>query len=1043
MLAKFFVNRPKFAFVISIVITLAGFLAMQAISVEQYPNISPPSVRVSTSYAGANAEVLEQTVAAPIEQAMNGVDDMIYMSSNNTNDGSYSLSVYFDIGTDPDQATINVQNRVQEAMPSLPEEVKNSGVQVRKQSPNMLMVINMVSPNETYDEVFLTNYMAINVQDALARVNGVGSADLITPFNYSMRIWLDPDRLTNLGLTATDVIATLREQNLQVSAGQIGAPPFTGTQDFVYTLKAKGRLETAEEFENIIIRADQSGARVLLKDVARVELGSQTYAVQANMDGAPVSVMALYQAPGANAVLTADRIYAEMDKIAERFPDDLEYKIMYDSTKFVTASMEEVIKTLIEAFVLVVGVVFLFLYSWRAALIPMIAIPVSLIGTFAILLALGYSANTVSMFALILAIGLVVDDAIIVVENVQRILDEEPDLNRLQATVKAMEQITGPVVAMTLVLLAVFIPCAFLPGITGELFRQFAVTISVSVFLSMINALTLSPALASILLKRGDTHPSGIFGVFDRGFNKLRDGYVNIVSKTAGQKILTILTFGVIVAAALYITKNSETGFVPDEDQGAFMVDIQLPDGASTQRTQKVMDQLKAIVDEMDGIDNVNYISGYSILGGGASGNAGLAIIVLDDWEERQDPALHVEAMIQDFSRRVEAIPGARISAFNIPPVPGVGSAAGVEFVVQQIGGGTPAELQQTLNGFLYGLNQEDSIFAAFSTYRADQPQYFIDLDRQKAKSLGIPLSDIFGTLQANLGGAYVNDFNLFGRTYRVMVQAESEARNEISDISKLYARAADGAMVPLSSLVTIEPILGPQNITRFNLFRSANVTVIPTVSTGQAMLEIEQLAKENLPDGYAIEFSGLSYQEKISSGQAPFILALAIIFGYLFLVAQYESWTIPISVLLSVSMALLGALTFVFFKGLDINIYTQIGIVMLVGLAAKNAILIVEFAKEEREAGKSIFEAAVEGARLRYRAVMMTAISFLLGVLPLMIASGAGAASRQSIGTAVFGGMAFATTLGVILIPMLYVLIQTMREKFSSSSEKLEIEKS
>ncbi len=1034
MFSRFFIYRPKFALVISIVITIAGVLGYLSLPVEQFPNITPPVVNVTATYTGANAEVLEETVAAPIEGQVNGVDDMIYMQSTSNDSGNYSLNVTFAVGTDPDIATVNTQNRVSQANSQLPSDVTNNGVTVQKASTNMLLVITLFSPNGSYDPVFLSNYASINLKDALARVPGVGLADVMTDFSYGMRIWLDPDRLTSLGMTPTDFITAVRDQNIQVAAGQIGAPPVPEGQQFQYTIKAKGRLTSPEEFEQIVLRTGADGAVVTIGDVARVELGAQVYNASGEYNGKPSTVLAIYQAPGANALQVSENVLARLDELAKNFPPDMQYGVPFNTTDFVQASLNDVITTLFLTFLLVVSVVFIFLGNWRATIIPTVAIPVSLIGTFAVLLALGMTLNTISLFALVLAIGIVVDDAIVVVENVERIIADE-GLSPKEATTKAMEQITSPVIATTLVLLAVFVPTIFMPGITGRLYSQFAVTISVSVLISSINALTLSPALCGLILKARSGPPRGIMGLFDRGITSVRNGYTGIIRRLVRFAVIGLAVVAGAVALIVTLGGSLPQGFLPSEDQGYLMVDVQLPDGASLQRTENVTKQVVDLTSKTPGVEDVVIVNGYSILNGATSSNAALVIATMKNWEDRQAPDLRINAILAKFWAEFSTIPGANIIAFNPPPIPGLGTTGGVQVMLQQTGGGSPQDLSSALGSMIYSANQSAEVGRAYSTFRANVPQVFIDLDREKAKTLGINVSDVFTTLQAYLGSYYINDFNIFGRVYKVMIQAEGKFRDRVEDIGALYVRSSDGTMVPMRSILTTQNVLGPQILTRYNMFRAAAVMADPApgASTGVVINEVNAAGAEALPDGYALEWTGTALQQ-LGSGQIVlFILLLSILFTYLFLVAQYESWTMPIAILMSVSFAILGALVAVFATGGDVNLYTQIGMIMLVGMGAKNAILIVEFAMEQRADGKSIKDAAVEAAHLRFRAVMMTALSFLLGVVPLMTASSAGAASQKAIGFAVFGGMLFATCIGILMIPILYVNMQTMRETVKS----------
>ena len=1030
MLPQFFIGRPKFAFVISILITLAGVISLTVLPVAEFPDISPPTVSVSAVYPGANAGVVESTVAVPIESQVNGVDDMMYMSSTSSDSGSYSLTVTFQIGTDPDIAAVNVQNRAALANAQLPSEVAAQGINVKKASTSMLMIVNVYSPNKTYDSTFLSNYVSINIADAMVRLDGVGDASIFGERPYSMRIWLDPDRLAGYDLTSDDVIVAIAGQNIQATAGAIGAPPAPANQQFQYSIQAQGRLADPEQFGDIIVRALEDGSYVRVRDVARVELGSQDYDAYSNLNGQPSAAMAIYQSPEANALDVATLVRAELDRLSQRFPDDVEYKIVYDTTRYVTATMEEVVMTLLIAFALVVFVTFIFLQNWRATLIPTFAIPVSLIGTFAILLVLGFSANTVSLFALILAIGIVVDDAIIVVENVQRIMTDE-GLERREATRKAMRQITGPVIATTLVLLAVFVPIGFMPGLTGRIYQQFAVTISVAVVISSINALTLSPALCATFLRAGALTTRGPFGVFNRGFDKVRNGYVGIVAGLARRAAIGVVILAGVLGGCYALFQAIPTGFLPEEDRGAFFVNVELPDAASLERTEQVMNEVQGLLSGMDGVEDVITIPGFSLLAGGTLSNGGFGVAVLKPWDERDDPSLSLASLMAEAQGRLFGMATASIFVFNPPPIPGLGSTGGLNMEVQDLTGQTPQDLAQAVNALVYNANQRPELSTVYATFRANVPQLYVSLDRQKAEAMGVGVADVFAALQSNLGSYYVNDFNYLGRVFQVLVQAESGYRSSVRDIGRIYVRSAGGDMIPLSTLIEVSTILGPQQLDNYNMFRSASVNGAqsPGYSTGQAMAALAETADQVLPAGFSHSWSGQSLQEQEAAGKTTPLIIFAIVFVYLFLVAQYESWSLPLVVILSVPAAALGALGLVWFVGSDVNVYTQIGLVLLIGLASKNAILIAEFAKMRREEGAPIGEAASEASRLRFRAILMTSFAFILGVVPLAIATGAGAGSRSAIGIAVLGGMSAAVVIGVFLIPTLYVIVQHLVE--------------
>jgi len=1028
-LSGFFIHRPNFAIVISVVITLAGLLSLAVIPVAQYPNVTPPQVTVSATYPGASAETIANTVAQPIEEQVNGVPGMLYLQSTSSSAGTYRLQVTFDIGSNPDINQVNVQNRAQLALARLPAEVQQQGITIRAASSNFVLAVNLYSPDNRYDQVFISNYAYMNLQQRIARVQGVGDTQIFGERQYAMRIWMDPVRMTALGLTAADVIAAIRAQNIQVAAGQIGQPPVSGAQQRQLTVLAPGRLNNVEQFRDIIVRTNPDGALVRMGDIAQVELGAQRYGSTSSLDGAPSATLAIYQAPDANALDVAAAIEQQMQEMAAAFPPGLEYAIVYNATTFVRANIAEILHTLAITLALVIAVVFIFLQDWRATLIPTIAIPVSLIGVFAVLYALGYSANAVNLFAIVLAITLVVDDAIVVVENVARTLEQHPGQDPAKATEAAMAEITGPVIATTLVLVAVFAPVGFIAGVTGELYRQFAVTISVSVVISSINALTLSPALCALLLRPPRPPRFFVFRWFNRGFNGTRNLYGHVVRFLSRRLLVSFALLAVSFGATYFAFRATPTAFLPEEDQGYFFVNVQMPTGASLGRTQVVVDQVARILHETPGVAHTVRLAGFSLVAGSQSASGGSVIVILDPWGDRGEDQ-SVAGLLGRLRPRLAAIPEAQVAAFNPPAIPGISTTGGLNFVLQARGGQSYQELGAGARALIFAANQSPALTAVFTSFSATVPQILVRVDEARAALLGVTPAAIYQTLQAHLGGQFVNDFNYQNFVFQVLVQDQAGFRDEVSDIGQLHVRSSAGAMVPLEGLISVTTIQGSDALTRYNLYPSVliNGAAAEGRSSGQAMDAMEQIATESLPRGFGYDWTALSYQERQAAGQVVLAFLFAVVFSYLFLVALYESWTLPLSVMLPVGFALLGGLAALLLAGLALDVYGQIGLVLLIGLSGKNAILIVEFAKDRLARGDvDSRQAAEEGARTRYRAVMMTALSFIIGVIPLVIATGAGAGARQSIGVTVFGGMIVATFVGVLFVPALFVGFERM----------------
>jgi HAE1 family hydrophobic/amphiphilic exporter-1 len=1038
-MADFFIRRPIVAMVISILTVIIGLISLSRLPVSEYPNVSPTLIQVTSSYRGAAAEAVMESVATPIESKVNGVDQLLYMQSYSANDGKMTLNVTFDVGTDVDIMQVNTQNRVGQAEAQLPDAVKREGVVVNRSSPDILLAIGLASPKGTYDGVFLGNYADINLVDQIKRVKGVGDVRNFTAQDYAMRIWLDPEKLATYGITPSEVASAVKEQNAQTPAGRIGAEPAPAGQAKQYNIRAAGLLKEPKEFESIIIRAASDGSQVKISDVGRVELGAQTYDLRARLNKSPAGAIGVYLAPGANAIETADAVKKILADAAAKFPPDMEYSITLDSTLPIKASMEEIVHTLVEAIVLVLVVVFVFLQSFRATIIPMLTVPVSLLGVFMVFPMLGFSVNTLTMFGLVLAIGIVVDDAIVVVEAVQHHI--EHGMSPVEATRQAMKEVSGPVVAIALILCAVFLPVAFMGGVTGALYQQFAITIAVSVVFSAINALTLSPALSAMMLRK-PVPGRGPLAWFFRKFNQCFDWVTNVYGVVVGGLIRkaarSMLLLGAVMGGIYALGKAVPGGFIPDEDKGYLFVAVELPDGTSLQRTDALLKQVEEIVGNTKGVRSALAISGMNILNSLSFPNSALMFIGLDDWKDREDPALHSKALALEWNRKFSRIAGARVFAFGPPPLPGYGNVSGFTMQLQDRAGGSIAELGQHVERVVAECTKRPEIARVITTFQPATPQVKVELDREKARALGVPVDSVFQTLQAYLSGMYVNDFVKFGRVYKVFLQAEPEHTNSPDDIGKFFVRNNAGGMVPLSTLVNVSKMSGPNFATRFNLYPAAELSGVPApgYSAAQGMKAMEEVVK-SMGAGVGYEWSGLTLQAKKAEGQAPVIFGMAVLFVFLLLAAQYESWSLPFAVLLSVPTVILGTLVGLYLRHYDLNVYAQVGVVMLIGLAAKNAILIIEFAKMKREEGVPLLEAALEGAKLRLRPILMTSFAFILGCVPLMLATGSGAASRSTMGTGVVYGMSVATVAGLFIIPVCYVFVQRLSEWRRKPEEK------
>ncbi len=1026
-MSRFFIERPIFASVLAIIIVLAGLVSASILPVAQYPEIAPPTVTITADYPGASAETLAKTVAAPIEEQLAGVEDMLYYSSSSASNGRTTITATFEVGTDVDKATFNVNNQVQLATPRLPDEVRRNGVTVAKRSQNILLVVALNSPNSTYDTLYLSNYATQQVLDELKRIPGAAEVSIFGARDYSMRVWLNPDRMAQFGLTTSDISAAINAQNAQYAAGKIGAEPAPPGQQLVYTVTARGRMLQPGEFGDIILRSSGADGVLRLKDVARIELGAQNYDVNNSVNGQPAIALAVFLQSGANALEVAKSVRTTMAELKQgRFPEDLDYLIPYDTTRFVAASIKSVVQTILEAALIVLLVVFVFLQTWRATLIPMLAVPVSLIGTFAGLWLFGFSINTLTLFAMVLAIGIVVDDAIVVLENVERLIREQ-NMKPYAAALEAMREVQGAIIGIVLVLCAVFIPVAFLGGIAGQLYRQFAVTVTIAVIISGIVALTLTPALCALLLKPG-RHDEGLLGKmfkpFNRTFGWITRRFLGAVDFALHWRVVALGGFALVLAVVVVLFMRIPGSFAPPEDQGYIISAVILPDGATLERTGRTTEQLRAMMSGNAAIENIFIVDGLDLIGGGNKSNAATIFMPLKPWHERQQTA---QQLVEEVSGKGFMLSDGIAFAFNPPAIQGLGSTGGFEVYVRGRTDADPQRLSQVTSDLIAALGQHPILTGLNTFYRPTVPQLLVEVDREKALSLGVPVNGVFAALQAQMGSLYVNDFNKAGRTYRVTVQADAPYRDQPADLGKLYVRSTtSGAMIPLKALIRVDSVIGPEQLERYNGVIAAKIfgSAQPGYSSGEAIQAVEQIAKQTLPPGYDMEWTSQAFQEKRTGSASIFAFGFALIMVYLILSALYERWGVPLAVVLAVPFALLGALTFVFLRGMENDIYFQIGLVVLIGLAAKNAILIAEFAMQGMEQGKSAIEAAREAARLRFRPIVMTSLAFVMGVVPLVTATGAGAAARQSMGSGVFGGMIIATFIAPIFIPLFFTLL-------------------